>query len=413
MNPLIQRTPRAAPPPRLIGRPPAAAQAWWAAILLPVCLAACAPLLRPSGGRAVAHRIQAHHPDAPAEAPRAYTLVEIKDPQGFPTEYRMTVDSVICPEKVCRVIRVDMTWDVLGRFLRYELPPGECLEKGLPGGTNSAAEWTGRPFTEADTRKLDEILKDEQSLLGEQELSGMTRLHRKGEVDGITGATPASVREAVVEGAALTCYNLWHWAHGDVAEAARALTHKQCSPAMLLHFLDASDRHVVVFALDHLRLHKLFDPVSVRAAQAAMSRGDRSRADHGLDYLRAALSEREAFYAAVAAVISASTGEARTHLLDRMVSEPALPGVFFETVGISLPAWKGYYEIHLFLCLADKHGCASPTLVAQVTRLLDHPDFFIARRAFAFLKSQPALDGTTAMRLNTFREEAERKGRSL
>ena len=378
-------------------------------------LTACAPQPQTPADAvgAIPHRITVRHPGFPAGETRTSTLYQLNDPQGFPSEYHMTVDSVVCPEQTCRLITVKMTWDVLGRFQRYELPPGEYLEKGVPGGTNSASTWTGLPFTEADTRKLEEILKDEQSLLGDQKLSGVTRLHRKGDVDGITGATPASVRESVVEGAALTCYNLWHWAHGDVADAARELTHKQCSPAMLRHFLDARDRHVVVFALDHLRLHKLYDPDSVRAAQAAMSRGDRSRADHGLDYLRAALPEREAFYAAVAAVINASTGEARTHLLDRMVSEPALPGVFFETAGISLPEWKGYYEIHLFLCLADKHGSASPTLIAQVTRLLDHPDFFIARRAFAFLKSQPALDGTTAMRLNTFREEAERKGRSL
>ena len=383
-------------------------------IALPVLLAACAPLTRPGKGQAVACSIRVHHPGFTSEEPKACTLYQIKDTNGFPSGYAMTVESVICPDQLCRVITVQMTWDALGRYQRFELPAGEILEKGIPPRAKAEAEdWTGTPFSEADYRKLDGILRDENSLLGRQKLSGMVGLNNKHAVDAITGATPASVRDAVVEGAALTCYNLWHWANGEVAAAAREQTHRQCGEAMLLSFLASDKPHYVLFALEHLRLHKLFAPAAVEAVKRAMSGADSERIDLGLDYLRAALPDRDRFSEALAAVIAGRAGGGRAHLLDRLGSEAALPDAFFDTVGAGLPAWKDYYEVHLFLRLAEKRGAASPALIAQAAKLLDSSDFFLARRAHGFLSGLPALDAQTQSRLQAFRDKAARDGRSL
>lgn len=383
-------------------------------VAVALCLAACAPLAKHADGGAVSHRIRVRHPGFSSEQPKTYTLKQLSDRQGFPSGYSMTVDSVICPERTCRIITVKMTWDALGRYQRLELPAGKTLEKGLPPGRkDAAAEWTGTPFIEADYLKLDGILKDENSLLGRQKLDGMVRLNNTHAVDGITGATPASVRDAVVEGAALTCYNLWHWANGDVAAAAREQTHRQCGEGLLLSFLTSGQPHYVLFALEHLRLHKLFGPSAVQAVARAMSGADSDRIDLGLAYLREALPERGRYFEALAAVILGRAGGGRAHLLDRLASETALPDAFFDAVGAGLPEWKDYYEIHLFLQLAEKRGSASPALVASAARLLDSPDFFIARRAHGFLSGQPALDAQTQSRLQAFRDKAAREGRSL
>lgn len=382
-------------------------------IVLPVLLAACAPLTRPGKGQAVACNIRVHHPGFTSEEPKACTLYQIRDASGFPSAYTLKVESVICPDQLCRIIRVKMTWDALGHYQRFELPAGEVLEKGVPPKGKNAEDWDVTPFTEADYLKLDGILKDEHSLLGRQKLSGMVGLNNKRAVDGITGATPASVRDAVVEGAALTCYNLWHWANGEVAAAAREQTHRRCGEAMLLSFLASDKPHYVLFALEHLRLHKLFAPAAVEAVKRAMSGADSERIDLGLDYLRAALPERDRFFEALAAVIAGRAGGGRGHLLDRLGAEAAIPGAFFDTVSAGLPAWKDYYEVHLFLQLAEKRGAASQAVIAQVAALLDSADFFIARRAHGFLSGLPALDARTQARLQAFRDKAAREGRSL
>jgi hypothetical protein len=386
--------------------------------LLPVCLAACAPLTRPAADLSVTHRLTVRHPGVHAAGPQSYTLREVRGASGFPAEYTMDVDSVICPEETCLISTVRMTWDALGRYQRYELPPGELLEKGVPAAQNqatigSAAPWKGVPFAEADYRKLDAILRDDHSLLGQQQLAGLVRPRHADLVDGITGATPAALRDAVVEGASLTCYNLWHWANGEVAAAARELTHRQCGEAMLLSFLSSDKPHYILFALEHLRLHKLFGPRVVREVSAALRAGGRERIDLGLAYLREALPEADAFYGEVGALVNASAGEARIYLLDRLASESALPSTLFDTLSAGLPGWNNYYEVHLFLRLAEKRGHVTPRLLAQVARLLENPNFFIARRAHAFLGSQPELDAQTAGRLQAFRDKAARDGRSL
>jgi len=388
-------------------------------MLLPLCLAACAPLPRLAGaGRpAVAHRIRVRHPGVHADGPQSCTLYQLSDKRGFPTGYTMAVDSVICPDETCRISTVNMAWDALGHYQRLELPPGEFLEKGLPAGilraAAPAAEWRGVAFTEADYRKLDEILKDAHSLLGQHKLAGAGGVHDKDLVDGITGATPAAIRDAVVEGASLTCYNLWHWANGPVAEIAKELTHRQCGEAMLLDFLSSDKPHYVLFALEHLKRHKLFSPPAVQAVNNALRGGDHERIDLGLAFLRAALPAPAAYFDNLGTLITTGNGEGRTYLLDRLAAEQALPAGLFDTLSAALPGWNNYYETHLFLRLAEKHGAASPFLITQTAKLLECPDFFIARRAHGFLSSQPALDEQTASRLQAFREKAKQEGRSL
>ena len=388
-------------------------------IWLPLCLAACAPMprLAGAGSPAVAHRIRVRHPGVHADGPQTCTLYQLTDKKGFPSGYTMVVDSVICPDETCRISTVNMAWDALGHYQRLELPPGEFLEKGVPAGVlraaGPAADWQGVAFTEADYRKLDEILKNAHSLLGQHKLASPGGAQGKDLVDGITGATPAAIRDAVVEGASLTCYNLWHWANGQVAEIAKELTHQRCGEALLLDFLSSDKPHYVLFALEHLKRHTLFSPAAVQAVNNAMLGGDRERIDLGLAYLRAALPAPADYFENVGAMINRGSGECRTYLLDRLASENALPAGLFDALGEGLPGWNNYYETHLFLRLAEKHGAVSPFLITQAAKLLECPDFFIARRAHGFLSSQPALDGQTASRLQAFREKAEQEGRSL
>jgi hypothetical protein len=383
-----------------------------------LCLAACAPLPKLHDSATVDHRVSVRHPGVHADGPKSYTLCEIKDKNGFPAGYTMAVDSVICPEHTCLISTVNMAWDALGHYQRYELPSGTFLEKGLPPDKRKTtlspgAPWTGVPFTEADYRKLDEILKNGGSLLGQQTLAGLAKPQSKSSVDGITGATPATIRDSVVEGASLTCYNLWHWANGEVAAIAKELTHQQCGEAMLLSFLSSDKPHFGLFALDHLKRHALFSPPVVREVNNAMLGGDRERIDLGLAYLRAALPDRNAFYANVGALLNAGAGQCRTYLLDQLAAEKTLPVSLFEALSQGLPSWNSYFELHLFLQLTQKHGYVSPLLIAQTARILDNPDFFIARRAYGFLNSQAALDTQTADRLHAFREKAAREGRAL
>ena len=61
------------------------------------------------------------------------------------------------------------------------------------------------------------------------------------EIDGISGATPKSISNAIVEGAVYTCYTIWHLANGYIRDHIQKLTDSICTSESLLDKLVTGD----------------------------------------------------------------------------------------------------------------------------------------------------------------------------
>src|SRR3546814_5039171 len=48
---------------------------------------------------------------------------------GFPVAYYRKINTDVCFDGKCRMLKVSLYWNVTGRFLGIELPPGEFLSK--------------------------------------------------------------------------------------------------------------------------------------------------------------------------------------------------------------------------------------------------------------------------------------------
>jgi len=190
-------------------------------------LLSCGPQTKPAGDRNdkpatpagqsegdTVHRIPVIHPAFESKTPKVMSLSQRKDERGFPVEYHMLVDSVVCPGKVCDVVQVRIYWDALGNYSRLELPKGVNLTKQ-----------GHKIFTKGEYQKLDQILADRASLLRDYPFRSITRPSAKLKADAVSGATKLSLRRAVVSGAGYTCFHLWHWVNGSVVSEARKLTH--------------------------------------------------------------------------------------------------------------------------------------------------------------------------------------------
>jgi len=325
----------------------------------------------------------------------------------------MVVDSVVCMEKNCEVISVTMFWDALGGYQRYELEEGKILEKGVLADKDKTKppSYKGVPFTDADYEKLDRILKDDSSILSTHKLSDMSVARDKDNIDAVTGATPIAMKKAVDQGASLTCFQLWHWAHGDIVKAAAELTHLSCSEDMLRSFLCSDQPHYVLFALDHLKRHKLFSPSVAKEVDKAVRSGDHDMVDSGLVYLKEALPKAQ-YYDNLATIFIESNPNRRIHLLKLLNLEKELPGTLFDKMSSALASMKTYYELHLFLRLVEKHEHVSQPILTQSSQLLESTNFFIARRAFWYLEKQ-TLDSQVKTRVRVFSEKSRKEGRLL
>ncbi len=336
------------------------------------------------GERIERHTVRLHHPSFGPDAKRELTLSRRLDRDGLPAEYGMWVQSVFCIEDQCETIDVKMVWDVLGRFSRYELPSGTDLTKS-----------DHVPFTPADHAKLRAILGDRDSILRNHALETLTRPvkttkeNEDGEpVDAVTHATEETVRNAVVQGATYTTYHLWHWANGEAAGMIRQLTHRDCSKALLLRLLRGDRKHEVLFAIVHLEEHRIFDPDAVEAVTAVMRDGETDRMHAGTAYLRAALPDPSAFYTHLGGLFSDGNRQAQIHLLTLLAKEKELPETLYEQLGAQIPRFGEYFELHLLLQLLEKREHVSGPILARVAALLEHENFFMARRAYWFLQKQ-------------------------
>jgi hypothetical protein len=207
-------------------------------------------------------------------------------------------------------------------------------------------------------------------------------------VDAVTHATEETVRNAVVQGATYTTYHLWHWANGEAAGAIVQLTHGNCSKALLLRLLRGGRTHEVLFAIAHLGEHRIFDRDAVEAVTAAMRDGETDRMDAGTDYLRDALPDPAAFYAHLGRLFGDGARQAQIHLLTLLAKEKELPEALYEQLGAQIPRFGEYFELHLLLQLMEKRQYVSERILVHVAALLEHKNFFMARRAYWFLQKQ-------------------------
>ncbi|MFV1994718.1 MAG: hypothetical protein ACC661_04725 [Verrucomicrobiales bacterium] len=337
----------------------------------------------PPGGR-IEHVLSIVHPgDATAE-PAEHTLVETRDQDGEPFAYSMWVDSVICRDEVCDVVKVQLHWDALGRYQRYQVAPGSRLTK-----------LDHVPFTGEDRAKLQRILADPDSPLKEVEKEAMTAkpppkpAKSSAAVDGVSGATVLTLKTAVILGAGYTCYDLWHWSNGLLTDHIRDFTGKNSSEEQLQAYLAKDDIESTLLALEYLGKRRISSPELTDMVIARSKDGDGILLVSALAYLRETAPSDQAYYDSIVSIFSATDSRKRLLILDVLSKESQQPVAgFYDRLCDYLPELESYYEVHLFLELMEKRNPASAVVAVKAAELLQHEKFFVSRRAYWYLEKR-------------------------
>jgi hypothetical protein len=144
---------------------------------------------------------------------------------GKPAYYYSNIFTPVCNTGECLPVYVNIYWNLAGRYLKFDRPPGQILTK-----------LDHVPFTDEDYLLLDEILRgpdprfddmvkhsspnpgsqgDEARRENNSEASPAPEINTKKfvtkyeMVDGITGATAIQHRAKFVPGALYTTYTIW------------------------------------------------------------------------------------------------------------------------------------------------------------------------------------------------------------
>jgi hypothetical protein len=347
-----------------------------------------------SGGAedAVVHEISLRHPVFRSETPQSLNLVQILDPEGFPRGYSLAIRTEVCREGVCQIAQLTMYWDAVGQYQRLELPLTVNLTK-----------LDHVPFQAADYKRLDEILKNRASILGRYVMDAIAKGPEKTRVDGWTAATAAELEEEAVPDALYTSYTLWHWANGDVVEHIRRLTAARCSPPFIERLLKSDDQEHARFALKVIVDRQPQDPQFADAVYGAIDREDHETLLLAIRYLKGAVKEPATLHAHLLKLFHRAQRQIRSDLLDFFRSEAVLEPSVLEGLTEAIDRVP-YVELHAILRLLESHRFHGPTTDARIAALLDHENFFIARRAYYYLREQET-NGDVRQKLATFYQQ--------
>ncbi len=340
----------------------------------------------------VIHRVELIDPVVPSEPAQRYPVVQMRNQSGFPVRYSLPIKTEVCTGNKCKIVEVTMYWNAVGCYERLAYPADKPLTKK-----------EHVPFGADDYAKLDRILGDRNSILATHSLAFLAKpVEEDSDIDAWSGATPLTVRESVVADAAYTSWVMWHWANGKIVSKLRAITEQSCTPDYLKYLLRSEDRRCVDFALKYVIEHHPSDAQFMEEVFHILENGDREHIVLSLRFLGGAAKDKEELHARLIDSCCRMKNTYSPIVLDYFAADPDLSRTTLEGLTARLDQLP-YFQIHLILRLLEQRKLFSKKTQADVSRLLDNANFFIARRACEHLMKQD-LDSATERKVNEFRE---------
>jgi len=168
--------------------------------------------------------------DFTGEYAEAHSINICADSENIPFRYEAEINMPVCDDTLCANVVLQIHWDLAGNYLNFDTLPDFPLTK-----------FDHIKFTSADYLKLDQIMKNRNSMLrilNKEDLIDKSVKIKSKTVDAVTGATPQTIKKSVVEGAVYTTYSLWHFINGaiknKIANHTLDIYSEQISRKMLL-----------------------------------------------------------------------------------------------------------------------------------------------------------------------------------
>lgn len=159
----------------------------------------------------------------------------------IPVGYEAEINMPVCDDTLCAHVVHKFYWDLAGNYTGFDTIPGIPLTK-----------FDHKKFKTEDYSKLNLILKNRNSILRileKEDLVDKAIRVKATTVDAVTGATPQTIKNAVVEGAVYSSYTLWHFVNGAIKDSIAAFTLSIYSEPFARQMLISDNYETQLFAL--------------------------------------------------------------------------------------------------------------------------------------------------------------------
>lgn len=305
------------------------------------------------------------------------TLFQILSKDNLPVAYYQAVTRSVCFDKQCRLLKVNIYWNITGRYLGFELPKGEFLSKA-----------EHEPFKAAEYKELNRFLADSLSPLKDIKYSEMVpkaSMIKLG-IDGVTSPTSGAISEYVVKGAGYTTYAMWHLIYGEAQKKVSQFTEKALNDRLLLGILNSEDAWDKQWAIDRLPKDMPLTPQQEHIILANINDQNFTVAENALRSLNAvhlsAISLQKGLFTQF---LSCSYGLKNSIIL-KLSEAPAIDPELSLKLSAQLKQINGELFLNV-LRLFQKHKIYTQPVLDTMAELLTSNNRFIASQTYQFLKN--------------------------
>lgn len=171
------------------------------------------------------------------------TLLIYYDRERTPVKYSRRVICNVCVKQECRLVNIELFWNITGRYLGFMLPEGEFLTKNIH-----------EHFSVKDYDQLHSILNNPLSPLAKYSINDLVSLSnlKTKNIDAVSSATNLSISNYVVKGAVYTTYTLWQIVYGDTKKEIEKQTAKMLTSEIAVKILSEDNSEDIKWVLNHI-----------------------------------------------------------------------------------------------------------------------------------------------------------------
>ncbi len=321
------------------------------------------------------------------------TLLVHTNKNGIPVKYSRQLVTSVCIESECRLVNVELFWNITGRYLGFKIPVGEFLSKTKH-----------KPFKPEEYDRLHELLGDQNSALANYTIKQLVPpLDSTMKVDAVSSATIAAVLDYIVEGAVYTTYTLWHIAYGSTKREIEKLTSKKLNNELVMKILDSSNLSDQIWVLDHISNEIEISQELLQKLMDFILGNDIYLAERSINAIKAEMVNDEIQKELIS--IYSTTGFLQKRLILQKLKEVSAFNIHSaEILSAELPNSNGIL-VKTMLELFKAQQIENETISNRVADLLKNENRFIANQAYEFLNDIHIQDKNTLRSIQKYEKK--------
>lgn len=311
-------------------------------------------------------------------------LLEFRDKQNIPVLFSRKIVSEVCADTTCRMLNIEIYWSPTGRYLGFQLPPGEFLSKTehvkfTPGEYDRMHGLLGNANSPLAMYSLKELAPKKDTLAGK--------------VDAVSSATVSAVLEHIVKGAVYTTYTLWHIIYGPTKREVEQISARQLDQNRVLNLLKQPVLSDKIWVLNHFPQNLKPTAEINNLMLSFISGNDVYLSERTLNAIGPQLLDAE-MQNSLATVFGKSGFLQQRLILQKLKEAESFSKKAAETLSFQLKNMNAAL-IKLAIELYIEKKTDSEIITSNVAQLLENENRFISGNVFRYLQQSNSMSSKT------------------